>query len=186
MEKISLTKITTALVGIIVLTSACVGNKPAQDLANAPEPTPTLIAVGSTMDKPVPLGYDIILEDIVISLSEINRPANGIVAESDKETPTPENGQEYLLVRITNQCVIPGLENCFIGNSDYQLIDTSGNLVIPVSSLSGAEGFFTFGEFSSGTSNKGYLAFLVDKDVDYTFLTYQTFQGDNVYLALAY
>jgi len=181
-----LVKFSLLLVGIIILMSACGGKNPVGDSVQELEPSPTLVIVGSTMDKPVPYGYDIMLPEIVISVNEVNRPANGIVAGSSGETPAPENGQEYFLIKINNQCVKPGVDNCFGGFSDYQLLDANGNVVLPESSVSGLEGFFTFEEFSSGTSNQGYPAFLVDQDMEYPFLTYNTFHGTSVYLSLAY
>jgi hypothetical protein len=138
------------------------------------------------MEKPVPYTYDIILEDIVISISEINRPADKLVQDFSQETPLPGKDQEFLLVRINNQCVKPGLDICFVGQADFQLIDAEGNLIIPVSSTSGADGFYTFQEFSSGTSNKGYLTFLVDKGAEFPFLTYKSYNGGDIYLALSY
>lgn len=186
MGKKTIAKFALTLAGILLVMTACRGNSPANDPARDLKPTPTLVAVGSTMEKPVPYGYDIILQDIVITLNGLERPANEIVAEKSAVTPTPENGQEYFLIKINNQCVKPGQVKCFVGFSDYQLMDSMGNFVNPEDSVSGMDGFFTFEEFSSGTSNKGYLAFLVNQDVEYPLLTYKTFLGTSVYLSLVY
>ena len=89
--------ISLTMIVFLLLMAACSGSSTVEDSAPEIEPTPTLVVVGSTADKPVPFGYDIILKNIVISVNEITRSADEIVAQSDGETPEPANGQEYLL-----------------------------------------------------------------------------------------
>ena len=186
MPKNNYVKFTLTLIGILLLMTACSGSSPTDDSAQAIEPTPTLVVVGSTIDKPVPFGYDIILKNIVISVNEINRPANEIVAGSSGEPPVPVSGQEFLLIRITNQCISTETPTCFVGQTDFQLLDAAGKTVAPVIETSSADGFYAYEEFPRSTSNKGYLTFLVEKDVDYPILTYNSFQKSTVYMSLAY
>jgi hypothetical protein len=186
MAKKNLLKITLALVGIIVFMTACTGGSQSADTAQQVPPTPTLVVVGSTIEKPVPFGYDIILKNIVISINEINRASDDLITQSGAEIPTPSSGQEYLLIRITNQCIATETATCFVGHRDFFLMDSDGNAVSPLSEVSGAEGFYTYEEFSRGTSNRGFLAFLVEKDVDYPILTYNSFTKGSVYLSLVY
>ena len=105
MKKSNYIKISLSLVGILFLMTACKGGFQTDDGAQSIEPTPTLVVVGSTIEKPVPFGYDIILKNIVISVNEINRAADKMVTGSTEEFPVPPSGQEYLLIRITNQCI---------------------------------------------------------------------------------
>lgn len=186
MPKNNYVKFTLTLIGILLLMTACSGSSPADKSTQSLEPTPTRVIVGSTIAKPVPLGYDIILKDIVISVNEINRSANEIVAESIEEPPVPASGQEFLLIRITNQCISTETSTCFVSQTDFQLLDTAGNPVAPVIETSGADGFYAYEEFPRGTSNKGYLTFLIEEDLDYPILTYNPFQKGTVYMSLAY
>ena len=186
MPKNNYGKFTITLIGILLLMTSCSGSSPTAEPAKAIEPTPTLVVVGSTIDRPVPLGHDIILTNIVTRVNEINRSANEIVSGELPELPVPASGQEFLLIRITNQCISTGSSTCFIGQTDFQLLDTDGNTVAPVVETSGADGFYEYEEFPRGTSKKGYLTFLVENDVDYPILTYDSFQKGTVYMSLAY
>ena len=186
MGKIKLTTIAIALAGILIMTTACADQSSSGDLGNAPEPTPTLVVVGSIIDKPVPYGYDIILENIVISLGDIVRPADELVTNGSENNPDPAAGQEYLLLKVTNQCVRMGFDNCYVNFSDYQIIDSAGNGINPINTVSGIDGLYKFQEFSNASSNKGYLVFLVDQNESYQIMTYNTFFGSTVYLSLTY
>lgn len=180
------TKIIITLAGILLVMAACTGGSQVEVSAGVVEPTPTLVVVGSTIDKPVPYGYDIILKNIVLSINEIKRSANDGIAQNNAALPAPASDQEYLLVRITNQCIATESSTCFVGHTEFQLVDLEGNLINPVSEISGTDSFYTFEEFPRGTSNRGFLAFLVEKNVDYPILTYNSFHRGIVYLSLAY
>jgi hypothetical protein len=183
MVKSKMTAIASMLLGIAVLAAACTTGTPVSDEAKAPQPEPTqIVAVGSSIDKPVPLGYDIMLQEVVLSVRQIVRPANDLLSAAVSPL---ENGKEYLFINIINQCVKAGTVPCFSGDSDFRLLDSAGNAVLPEPTLAGVDGLYSFQEFSIGSSNKGFLAFVVDHDQSYPIMTFMQFDGSQVYLSLA-
>lgn len=188
MTKSNFLKISLTVLGILMLMAACTGGSTAEESAQVFEPTPTLVFVGSSVEKPVPFGFDIMLKNLVISVNEINRSADDLISQTNGETPAPApaDGQEYLLVRITNQCIATESPTCFVSQSDFQLMDAAVNSVSPLSDTSGSDGFYTYKEFPQGTSNRGFLTFLVEEGVEYPILTYNSFYKGYIYMSLSY
>jgi hypothetical protein len=178
-------KVFLILVSIALLASACGSPAQAKAPAAALEPTPTLVAVGAAIDKPVPYGYDIILQEIVLRIDEIIRSDSTVLTDQDGNSVL-DNGQEFLLLRITSQCVKPGQDLCFVSPADYQIFDSSGNPLTAESGLTGLNELYTTAEFGSGTSKKGLLAFKVQKGDEYPILSYTQFNGSQVFLSLSY
>lgn len=173
------------LVSITLLTSACGAQEGPEAPAAALEPKPTLVSVGASLEKPVPFGYDIILEEIVLRIDEVIRSNNTALTNPEGESVL-EDGQEFLLIRVTNQCVKPGQEDYFTSQADYQIFDEAGNPVNAETDLTGLSELYSPSEFGSGTSKKGLLAFRVNVGENYPLLTYRQFNGSQVYLSLTY
>lgn len=184
MRKITRALSAAALFVILVFLTACAGQEPVQDAAAAAAPTPTLIAVGGSLTKPVPFGYDIILDEMVIRLSQLVRPGDDLIRAGGEDNPLPGQGQEYLLLQITNQCIRMGQDQCYVSSFDFQILDAAGNGLHPLDNLSGVEGLYSYKEFANGSSNRGFLVFLVDQAGEYQTLAYKAFHGETVYLSL--
>lgn len=179
-------KIIFSLLFIMLIFSA--GCSRLQDQGRSPaavEPTPTLVIVGSTMEKPVPFGYDIMLQEFVLRIDEIIRSEHTTLTNQEGESIL-EEGQEFLLIRLTNQCVKPGQNKCHIGPLDYQIYDSTGHAILPENDLTGLEELLADSEISSGASLKGMLAFRVEKDEIYSILSYVEIDGSPVFFSLAY
>jgi hypothetical protein len=170
---------------MLLVTTACGSQVEAKAPAVAPEPTPTLVAVGASIDKPVPYGYDIILQDVVLRVDEIMRSDSTVLTDQDGSSIL-DDGQEFILIRITSQCVKPGQDLCFISPADFQVYDPSGSAITAESDLSGLNELYTAAEFGSGTSKKGLLAIKVQKGQSYPIMSYTQFNGSEIFLSLSY
>lgn len=184
MGKYRIHKLILLVVSIALLASGC--GSPAEAKAPAAlEPTPTLVAVGASIDKPVPYGYDIILEEIVLRVDEIIRSDSTVLTDQDGNSVL-EEGQEFLLIRITSQCVKPGQDLCFVGPSDFQVFDSAGAVLTAENDLAGLNELYTAAEFGSGTSKKGLLAFKIQQGEEYPIMSFTQFNGSQVFLSLTY
>ncbi len=183
MHKYKVLKLSLALMGILLLTTACGGKTKTEAHAAVQAPKPTLISVGASPEKPVPYKYDIILEEVVLRIDEVIRSDSTPLTNKEGESVLGD-GQEFLLVRVTNQCIKPGQVKCFISQTDYQILDAGGNPVYAEDNLTGLNELYTPEEFGSATSKKGLLVFLVNKGDSYPLLVFKQFNGTQVYLSL--
>lgn len=185
MSKIKSAPILIVLLGALLLTSACSGSSPQVAQASEPQAVPTVVvAVGSTREKPVPFGYDIILKNMTLSANQIIRSRGKDINFGGAENLVLGEGQEYLLLRITCQCVMMGQGNCFTQNTEFQLIGPDGNAVTAQLAPNDSEGMFQFIEFPNASANHGFLVFIVEQGMEYPLLTYTSFGSLPVYLAL--
>ncbi|MEJ2412897.1 MAG: hypothetical protein P8Y34_07880 [Anaerolineales bacterium] len=141
------------LISIAILASACSSPAEAKVPAAALEPTPTLVAVGAAIDKPVPYGYDIILQEVVLRIDEIIRSDSTVLTDQTGNSVL-EADQEFLLLSITSQCVKPGQDLWFVGPADFQVYNSAGNPLTAESDLTGHNELYTTVEFGSGTWKK--------------------------------
>ena len=169
----------------LVFSSGCRGSQAQARAQDAPLPTETLVLLGSTPEKPVPFGYDIMLQEFVLRIDEIMRAEHTTLTNQEGESILAE-GQEFLLIRVTNQCIKPGQDQCQLKPTDYQIQDAAGTSILAEDDLIGLDELLTDSEITSGSSLKGMLVFRVEKGASYPILSYLQHNGSWVYFSLAY
>jgi hypothetical protein len=127
-------------------------------------PVPNADAPGLSLGNPARIGARVEVGRLELSVLEVIRPADLRVRAGDSY-PTLERGEQFLFVNVSVACRAPAGETCRVGELDFSLQDPSGGSNTAEFSMrfSGVHGLLETGEFASGSSRSGYLAFIVDQ-----------------------
>jgi uncharacterized membrane protein YvbJ len=157
-------------------------------------PTPTIAPtvaptkeLGKTRDLPLPRNSFVdIGGDMQVMITNVQRPANDIVAQGNmfNDTPVP-NAQEYMIVKLHVECKKATNEKCNFNDYEFKTVGKDGQ-VHDRASVSGIpQSFESFAEFFGGAALDGNIAFLVTQGDSSVVLFHEPlFFGDPVYISL--
>ena len=136
----------------------------------------------SSPTNPVPLGSQITLEDVTLSVTEVVLPADESVQQGSSLNPTPIAATHYLFVRVAQVCEARSGLTCPLG--PLRLVDSAGEVHFPHIDLIGVPCELHVGEFASGDSRDQCLIFLAPAGDQGILLRYESFFGQEAYFAL--
>jgi hypothetical protein len=139
-------------------------------------PGPVVFAQGN----PAPLGTAVTIDNKLLKVTGIIRPADDLVAKGNMFNTSPAAGQEYVFVNLSATCKLSASETCLISDSDFKMVGSSGQSRDAETFLAGVSGLLGSGEFNGGTTKTGYVAFIVDKGKTNLILVYTPFLADQV------
>lgn len=143
-----------------------------------PSVTPEL---GTSRFNPAPYGSEVLSDNLIISITELIRPADQLVLDGNIYNSTPEDGKEYSFIKLRIVCNRAPDQKCSFTSFDFKLVDTAGNVEENEMFTMGVENILEGGELFGGASEEGYLIFIVDKAELHPVLMYEPFIGESVY-----
>ena len=114
--------------------------------------------------NPAPVGSEVSVNNMTFTLLEAVRPADEIVAEGNMFNPTPEEGSEYVLVRLSIRCDRGPDATCRPAVFEFSIVDSGGLVHDPSIMTSGVPGLLEFDEMFGGATKTGGLIFEVPED----------------------
>ena len=184
-------KILIALIFIAILTIACgsskeVTVKPSGGSANEPGSTAVEATkpVGTARSNPAPKGSIITADKMDFSVIETIRPADDIVMAGNQFNTKPEEGFQYVFVKIQVTCTKGADETCSVSPVSFKMIGNEGIAYDSEWILSGVEGLLDSKEFYGGATVTGYVGFIVKSADTSLILTYNPLFGDDFYMSV--
>jgi hypothetical protein len=183
---------------LLVLTSlACGGttpevripegtSQPGGPAATTPsEPVATTAPLGASRSNPAPAGAEVTINQMTMSVVEVVRPADAVVAAGNPFNPTPEPGNQFVLVGISIACNRSGDDTCTVNTFlDFALTGSSGSVREP-RIIAGVPELSDHAEFFGGAATRGGMVFEVGEDETDLVLIYDPFLGPGqAYLAV--
>jgi hypothetical protein len=149
-------------------------------------PTPTATAVPNSRSNPVPAGSVFQVDDLQLFVSNITRPADGIVQSGNALNFSNEAGagKEYMFVKVGITCEKPADQECILSVYNFKALGSDAVLINPEITIAGVDGLLTSTIFYGGATKTGNIPYIVTKGDANIQLVYQTSLGDKVYLAL--
>lgn len=158
------------------------------DVTNTPEPTATPVSqLGTTRDQPYPKNTTVEIGDgMRVTILEVTRPANDVVAQGNMFNATPvPNVEEYLMVKLHVECTKPSNEKCTFDHYGFKIVGANGQVHDPASVAGTPQEFEFFAEFFGGASLDGNIVYLVTPGDSSVVLFHEPlFIGDPIYIAL--
>jgi hypothetical protein len=130
--------------------------------ATAPTIAPTE-ELGKTRDKPLPRNSVVdIGGDMQVMITNVQRPANDIVAQGNmfNDTPVP-NAQEYMIVKLHVECKKPTNDKCTFDRFEFKTVGAEGQAHDQASVAGIPLEFEPYAEFFGGASLDGKIVFSV-------------------------
>jgi hypothetical protein len=144
-------------------------------------PEPTVFS----QDNPAPFGTAVTIDNMLLKVTGIIRPADNLVAKGNMFNATPAAGQEYVFVNLSAACQLSPGQTCAISDSDFKMVGSSGQSHDAQTFLAGVSGLLGSAEFNGGAARTGYVAFFVDKGETDLVLVYTPFLANQVaYMAV--
>lgn len=162
-------------------------NTPTPLPTKTPKPTntPTPIPLGSTRDNPIPAGDQIDYGGgIVLTITEMVRPATDIVIRGNQFNTKPEKGQEYIQVKLHVECVKESSEKCSFSTISFKAVGADGNIRDVQWILAGVEGMLDSNDMFGGGKKEGNIFFIVPTGDETVVLFYDGIFSDPVYIGL--
>jgi hypothetical protein len=152
----------------------------------APSAVPTQ-ELGKTRDKPLPRSSVVdIGGDMQVMITNVQRPANDIIAQGNmfNDTPVP-NVEEYMIVKLHVECKKSANEKCSFNDYEFKIVGADGKVHDRASVAGVAQAFEPFAEFFGGAALDGNIAFLVTQGDPGVVLFHDPLLfGDPVYISL--
>ena len=152
----------------------------------APASTPTA-ELGRTRDNPLPRNSVFnIGGGIEVMITNVQRPANDIVAQGNifNATPVPAL-EEYMIVKLHVECKKSSNEKCSFDNTSFKAVGADGKVRDQAFAAGVPQTFEPFAEFFGGAALDGNMVFLVVQNDASVVLFYEPFLiGDPIYIAL--
>ena len=152
----------------------------------APASTPTEV-LGRTRDKALPRNSVFnIGGDMEVMITNVQRPANDIVAQGNMFNDTPVPGlEEYMIVKLHVECKKSSNEKCSFDNTSFKAVGADGKVRDQAFAAGVPQTFETFAEFFGGAALDGNIVFLVTESDTSVVLFYEPFLvGDPIYVSL--
>jgi hypothetical protein len=152
----------------------------------APTATVTPKPLGSARSNPAPVGSEVVMDDMAISVTEVISHADDLVAKGNMFNPKAEAGSHYLFANMSVTCQKSSDESCSLTGLEFSVIDSAGLNHDAELVMAGVSGMLESGEFYGGAKKAGYVAFIVPDNDSGLILKYSGFlslSGD-AYLAL--
>lgn len=151
----------------------------------APTPAATSTPISVPLEGVVPPGELIEANEMTLAVQGSTRPADDIVASASQFNPTPEPGNEYIIIETFIKCLKSESETCLISPLIHFRLIGSGTEYPPKILLLHVPGLMEGGEFQGGTTMSGGLAFEIDRDETDLTLMYETILGtERAFLAV--
>lgn len=151
-----------------------------------PVPTDTPQPVGLSRENPAPIGNEVITEYQIQKVDELIRPADSKIKQANSFNSDPEPGNEYVMVRVTLQCIQPVSEKCNVYLSDYNLSGSTGLIRDSEWLIAGIPHMLESTEMFGGATLSGWLAFEVSQDETGLILAWEpTFSMSTAYMSLS-
>jgi len=138
----------------------------------------------TTRSDPAPPGSEGEVEEMTISVIDINRPANDIVMGDSEFSLPPAAGKEYVLVTLEITCEASVDERCFLDIFNLKLFGDKGIVSTCDWGVSDLEGLLEDTEFFGGAVTSGMVLFTIDQDETGLILLYDSFSDHPLFLAI--
>jgi hypothetical protein len=156
-----------------------------QEVATAaPAATATTKPLGSARSNPAPVGSEVVMDDMAISVTEVISPADDLVAKGNMFNSKAEAGSHYIFANISATCQKTTDETCSLSGFEFSVIDSAGLTHDPQIMIAGVSGMLEAGDFYGEAKKTGYLAFTVPDTDTGLILKYSGFLSGDAYLAL--
>ncbi len=152
----------------------------------APTVAPTK-ELGKTRDNPFPRNSAVdIGGDMQVMITNVQRPANDIVAQGNMFNATPiPNAQEYMIVKLHVECKKPTNDKCNFDRFEFKTVGADGQVHDEASAAGIPLEFEPYAEFFGGAALDGNMVFLVTQgDASVVLFHEALFFGKPVYIAL--
>jgi hypothetical protein len=184
-------RIVLALIVIVILTIACgssdeVSVKPGGTDSNNPQSTSVeeTKPVGTVRSNPAPKGSIVTADKMDFSVLETIRPADEIVMAGNQFNTKPDEGYQYILIKLQIKCNKSSDETCSISQFNFELIGDEGIIYDSEWMLAGVEGMLESKEFYGGATVSGYIGSIIKSSDTAIVLTYDPFIGDKFYMSV--
>jgi hypothetical protein len=148
-----------------------------------PRPTSTPV-LGATRDNPVPIGLSVNLGNMTVTITNVTRPADGIVESGNMFNAEPEANQEYLMIEMQVICNKSSSDKCYFSPYDFKAVGLDGNLRDPEIFIAGVDGMLETGEFFGGGIMEGKIFYLVAQGDDAVVIYYEPLFSDGIFFGL--
>jgi hypothetical protein len=173
----------TPLAGIILL-SGCTPT----GATNLPVPvisTSSPMVIGPEAATPAPAGSELHVEDMIMTVTGIVRPADGVVAAGDIFNPQPGQYQHYIFITLVTTCISPANGNCHLSPYRFLLTGSDGLIKYAERMISGVDGIMEETDLSANESLTTMLPFITSIGNSRLVLIYEAFpSGKRYYFSL--
>jgi hypothetical protein len=124
--------------------------------------------------------------DMQVMITNVQRPANDIIAQGNlfNDTPVP-NAQEYMIVKPHVECTKSSNEKCSFNDYEFKIVGADGQVHDQASVVGVPQAFESFAEFFGGAALDGNIVFLVAQGDSEVILFHEPlFFGDPIYISL--
>ena len=147
-----------------------------------PTPIPTSVHYEPSKIDPAPFGSTASIGTVAFTIVDLIRPATEKVLAASSANPKPEEGMEYVLITVSEDCVGPTHLECFINVDSMKLIGSVGIERRP-QTLVGIHFMLWNRHLFGGTAGLGYVAFIVDQNEEDLVFYYESDSEGTVYLS---
>jgi hypothetical protein len=143
--------------------------------------------LGKTRDNPLP--RDSVVDiggDMEVMITNVQRPANEIVADGNmfNDTPVP-NVQEYMIVKLHVECKKSPNEKCIFNSYEFKVVGADGQVHDQAFVAGLPQEFEAFAEFFGSATLDGNVAYLVTQGDQQVVLFHDPLLfGDPIYISL--
>lgn len=176
--------VTTAILCLVLVSLACgssagvqvstpSGGEPneATEASSEPAVTEEASPPGTSLDNPAPLGGEVSITDYTFVVTNVIRPANEQVQAGNQFNPSPDEGQEYLLVELAITCTAS--ETCTLFPSGELKVVGSGGLFYD-GTYADVPGLLDINlEWLSGATVSGSVLYLISTSETNLVLVYE-------------
>lgn len=145
---------------------------------------PTLPPVGTSRSNPAMMGSEVSVDDMTFTVLETVRPADDLVAAGNMFNAAPEEGNEYVLVRLRIRCDKGADNTCLTGSFEFSVVDSGGIAHDPNIFIDGVSGMLEFGEMFGGSTMEGSIVFEVPQGDAGLVLIYEPLFGSKTFLSI--
>jgi len=139
---------------------------------------------GTSQSNPIPVGSDVIADNMRFAITGAIRPADGIVSSGDMFNAQPGAYQQFIFVNLSVACETPSDQQCHLSIFKMKLSGSDSQVEYPERLISGVDGILMSTDFNGGTTISGYIPFIIPIGASHLVLVYESLSGSSYYLAL--
>jgi hypothetical protein len=172
-------RLISAVLVLSTLLAACAADaQPAQQPTQVITPTGMNLPAASPSASPVPAGVSAPVENMVLSITGIIRPADGIIAAGDIFNAQAGQYQHYILVTLVVSCRSTATQGCDISPFRFKLTGSDGKDRYHERLISGVEGLLEEAVLKPGETITASLPFIISIGATHLVLTYTSIHND--------